>query len=249
MHSARTPACAGHGRQAAGQIEKLRAGRQHQEAAVLGDQAQAGGPLPFRPTDPAVARAQMERGTGPAQQGEPSAFGGAGDLAQDLAHEVVVMEGVLRTERLLPAGPFLGRDQAHLDLREPLRFRDRPVGVGGAFSLAGSGARRWEERQKNRSTLCGLIPSRGGRPRRGSTRLGLSTRLGQRLGMTRRARESRSPDSAFRRRDPLTQARRGGRLGNRKPDLPLPSSQAQRAGFPFRPSKAPLYPPIRTTSP
>jgi hypothetical protein len=112
---------------------------------------------------PAVARAQMERGTGPAQQGEPSAFGGSGDLAQDLAHEVGVREGVLRTERLLPAGT----DQAHLDLREPLRFRARPVGAGGAFSHAGSGAAAEEERQKNRSTYCGLTPSRGGRHRSG----------------------------------------------------------------------------------
>ena len=71
----------------------------------------------------------------------PVALRGGGDIAQDLAHEVDVMEVVLFTKHLLPAGPFLWADQARLDVREPLRFGNRPVGAGGVFSHAGSGAR------------------------------------------------------------------------------------------------------------
>jgi hypothetical protein len=110
---------------------RQRAFGQHQEAAVVGHQAQTGGPLPFGPPDPAVPRAPMLCGPGPAQLGEPSALEGGGDRAQDLAHEVGVMEVGLCTERLFPAGPFGGTDQAPPDQREPLRFRNRPVGVGG----------------------------------------------------------------------------------------------------------------------
>ncbi len=91
------------------------AGRQDDEARVVGDQMQAPELMLRRPADPTVARGQLERARLPADQCEPS-LAVHRNMAQALADDAVKRQVVVRRHQPVPA-PVLPRTpgRAHLD--------------------------------------------------------------------------------------------------------------------------------------
>ncbi len=84
------------GEQVAGQVGRVGALHQQEKTAVLRDETQPRSALGLGPAEPAIAWAQVQRGAGPAEQGEPAAVGGHGHVAQRLAHEGGVVEVMVR---------------------------------------------------------------------------------------------------------------------------------------------------------
>ncbi len=122
---------------------------QNEKTAVLRNELQPRGALGLGPAEPAISRAKVQRGAGPAEQGEPAAVGRDRDVAQRFADERGGVEVVVRAQLLIEAGAFVRKNQAQLVGGHAGQSR-RQVGI----SHAPSGARGGTTRQKNRSSIC-----------------------------------------------------------------------------------------------
>jgi len=103
------------GEQEAGEIGIMGALGQNEKAAVLRDEAQAGGALRLGPPDPAITRAQVQRGAGPTEQREPAAVGCDADVTQRRVHKGRVAQVVLGAQQGAEAGSLLGANQAQFE--------------------------------------------------------------------------------------------------------------------------------------
>ena len=107
------------GEQGAGEIRIEGAFGPDQKTTILRDQAKPGGALALGPAQPATPQPQAQRRTRPAEQGEPPPVGTDRHVAERLAHEVGVVQSVLRAQRLIKLGTFVGQDQAQFEGGQP----------------------------------------------------------------------------------------------------------------------------------
>ncbi len=88
-----------------------RTARQHQEAAIVGDEAQSATPLLVGPLDPLIASAQMAGGGTKHQNRQPPACGIRGHAVEAFAHRFEAAQVVMLVQEAVQAGqlPTLGQ--------------------------------------------------------------------------------------------------------------------------------------------
>jgi len=115
------------GKDARGQVGKLVAVGEDQEAGVVHDHAEATGALAGGPADPLVACLDVEGGTGEEEDGDGLAVE-LGDVAQGRSGNLGLVEVVVVLQAPVELGPLIRPDQTHLHALEQIGLRRGVLG-------------------------------------------------------------------------------------------------------------------------